>query len=100
MRRLLEGEGQRDELRLAEREAHKGDIDRQPEGEARRHTEEWKPRTRRRARACEDEVIAVDQVGCPGWAAVAIGKTRVRVSYREIQSGGSTVRIASTLQTL
>jgi len=38
--------------------------------------------------------------GCPGWAPVTIGKTRVRVSYREGQSEGSAVRIASSLQTL
>lgn len=38
--------------------------------------------------------------GCPGWAPVNIGKTRVRVSYREVQSGGSTLRIASSLQTI
>jgi hypothetical protein len=38
--------------------------------------------------------------GCPGWAPVTIGKTRVRVSYREVQSEGSTVRIASSLQTI
>jgi hypothetical protein len=38
--------------------------------------------------------------GCPGWAPIAIGKTRVRVSYREVQSSGSTLRIASSLQTI
>lgn len=38
--------------------------------------------------------------GCPGWAPITIGKTRVRVSYREAQSEGSTVRIASSLQTI
>ncbi|HZY96811.1 MAG TPA: hypothetical protein VFE35_06890 [Candidatus Cybelea sp.] len=38
--------------------------------------------------------------GCPGWAPVTIGKTRVRVSYREVQSEGSTLLIASSLQTI
>jgi len=38
--------------------------------------------------------------GCSGWAPVTIGKTRVRVSYRETQSGGSTLRVASSLQTI
>jgi hypothetical protein len=38
--------------------------------------------------------------GCPGWAPVTIGKTRVRVSYREVQSEGSTIRIASSLKTI
>jgi hypothetical protein len=37
---------------------------------------------------------------CPGWAPVTIGKTRVRVSYREAQSEGSTIRIATSLQTI
>jgi hypothetical protein len=38
--------------------------------------------------------------GCPGWAPVTIGKTRVRVSYREVQSEGSTVLDASSVQTI
>lgn len=38
--------------------------------------------------------------GCPGWAPVTIGKTSVRVSYRETQSEGSTIRVASSLQTM
>ena len=37
---------------------------------------------------------------CPGWAPITIGKTSVRVSYREGQSEGSSVRIASSVQTL
>jgi hypothetical protein len=37
---------------------------------------------------------------CPGWSPVTIGKTRVRVSYRDVQSEGSTIRIASSLQTI
>ena len=38
--------------------------------------------------------------GCPGWAPVTIGTTSVRVSYRVVQSEGSSVRVASSLQTM
>src|SRR5262249_6379927 len=66
---LFEGEGEPDEFRLTERQAHEGDVDRQPEREPGRHAHQGETGSRRGTRTSEDEVVAIDEISCPGWAA-------------------------------
>src|SRR5712692_3815938 len=84
LRNVLEPRGELDQGRLAEGRAHEADAYGQTEGRAHRHVDDGVAHDRRRSRAADGEVVAIDQVRRPG-RVVGRGDDRMEVVLREQQ---------------